>query len=98
MNTGNKYQATIRAVKPKLIDNYDHWSEEERRDFSLHKKTTITRSATNEIVSEHQEDLPDKEEIRKTLEVCPTKAPKVVQIVQRVSLTYNLRKRIKKGI
>ena len=96
--TGNKYQATIRAVKPKLIDNYDHWSEEERRDFSLHKKTTITRSATNEIVSEHQEDLPDKEEIRKTLEVCPTKAPKVVQIVQRVSLTYNLRKRIKKGI
>ena len=96
--TGNKYQATIRAVKPKVIDNYNYWSEEERKNFSLHKETTITRSATNEIVSEHKEDLPDKEEIRKTLETCPEKTPKVVQIVQRVSLTYNLRKRIKKGI
>ena len=96
--TGNKYQATIRAVKPKLIDNYNHWTEEEKRNFSLHKKTTVTRSVTNEIIEEHQENLPDKERIRETLESYPTGAPKLVQLVQRVSLTYNLRKRIEKGI
>ena len=96
--TGNKYQATIRAVKPKLIDNYTHWSEEERKEFTLHKKTTITKSLTNEIVNEHEEDLPDKEKVRKTLDTTPENAPKVVQLVKRVSLTYNLRKRIKKGV
>ena len=96
--TGRKYQATIRAVKPRLVPNYEHWTEEERKLFTLHKKTTVTRSATNEIVSNHEEDLPDKEKIKSLLETSPEVAPKVVQLVQRVSLTYNLRKRIKKGI
>ncbi len=96
--TGNKYQATIRAVKPRVIPNYEHWTEEERELFTLHKKTTVTRSETNEIVSNHEEDLPDKEKIRAVLETYPKRVPKVVQVVQRVSLTYNLRKRIKKGI
>ena len=96
--TGRKYQATIRAVKPRVIPNYEHWTEEERELFTLHKKTTVTRSETNEIVSNHEEDLPDKEKIRAVLETYPKRVPKVVQVVQRVSLTYNLRKRIKKGI
>jgi len=96
--TGNKYQATIRAVKPKLIDNYNHWSEEERKNFTLHKKTTITRSLTDEIINEREEEMPDKEKVKKALETYPESAPKVVQLVRRVSLTYNLRKRIKKGI
>ncbi len=96
--TGNKYQATIRAVKPKLIDNYHLWTEEEKRDFTLHKKTTFTRSTTNELVKEHQEDLPDKEKVRELLEEHPNKVPKLAQLVKRVSLTYNLRKRIKTGV
>ena len=96
--TGNKYQATIRAVKPKLIDNYNHWSEEERKNFTLRKKTTITRSLTDEIINEREEEMPDKEKVKKALETYPESAPKVVQLVRRVSLTYNLRKRIKKGI
>ena len=96
--TGKKYQATIRAVKPKLVTNYEYWTEEEKKDFTLHKKTTVTRSKTNEIVSNHEEDLPDKEKLKSMLESHPKLTPKVVQQVQRVSLTYNLRKRIKKGI
>ena len=96
--TGRKYQATIRAVKPRLVTNYEHWTDKEKKDFTLHKKTTITRSLTNEVVLNHEEDLPDKKKIKETLETYPKSAPKVVQLVQRVSLTYNLRKRIKKGI
>ena len=53
--TGQKYQATIRAVKPKLIDNYNHWTEEEKRNFSLHKKTTVTRG---EIIMAEKVSIP----------------------------------------
>ena len=37
MPTGNKYEATIRRVKSKLIDNYKFWTSEEREKFGLFK-------------------------------------------------------------
>ena len=43
MPTGNKYEATIRRVKSKLIDNFKIWSSKEREDFGLFKTTMIKR-------------------------------------------------------
>jgi len=96
--TGDRYQATIKPVKSRVIDNYDCWSDEEKQNFALLKKTTITRILDSEIVGNHQEEFPDKEKLRETLETEPEKAPVVSQLVKRVSLTYSLRKRIKKGV
>ena len=44
------------------------------------------------------EELPDKDSLRKALSDDPTTAPVEAQLVQKVSLTYNLRKRLKTGI
>jgi len=96
--TGQKYQATIRQVKSKLIDNYKDWSNEEKKNFTLRKETKITRIVNNEVVDRKEEDLPDKEKIKEALDNHTGKAPSAVQLVQRVSLTYNLRKRIKTGV
>ena len=96
--TGQKYQATIRPVKSKLIDNYQEWSDEEKKNFTLRKETKITRLVNNEVINKKEEDLPDKEKIKEELDTSSGKAPSAVQLVQRVSLTYNLRKRIKTGV
>ena len=96
--TGQKYQATIRPVKSKLIDNYKDWSEEEKKNFTLRKETKITRIINNELIDKKEEDLPDKEKIKEEINNNSGKAPSAVQLVQRVSLTYNLRKRIKTGV
>ena len=96
--TGQKYQATIRPVKSKLIDNYQEWSDEEKKNFTLRKETKITRLVNNEVINKKEEDLPDKEKIKEELDTRSGKAPSAVQLVQRVSLTYNLRKRIETGV
>jgi hypothetical protein len=96
--TGQKYQATIRQVKSKLIDNYQEWSDEEKKNFTLRKETKITRLVNNEVINKEEEDLPDKEKIKEELDTSSGKAPSAVQLVQRVSLTYNLRKRIETGV
>ena len=96
--TGQKYQATIRPVKSKLIDNYQEWSDEEKKNFTLRKETKITRLINNEVINKKEEDLPDKEKIKEELDNSSGKVPSAVQLVQRVSLTYNLRKRIKTGV
>ena len=96
--TGTKYQATIRPTKTKLIDNFDKWTRNEKENFGLYKRTVITRAIDNSIINQKQEELPDKERIRKVQAEHPKEAPATARLVQRVSLVYGLRKRIKKGV
>tara|TARA_R100000781_G_scaffold111508_1_gene77975 strand:- start:26 stop:628 length:603 start_codon:yes stop_codon:yes gene_type:complete len=96
--TGSKYQATIKTVKSKLIANYEKWSRQEKEQYGLYKRTVVSRAIDNFILSQLEEDLPDKDQIRKVLEKDPKRAPKEARLVQRVSFTYGRRKRIKKGV
>ena len=98
MPTGNKYQATIKSVKSKLIDDFDNWSAEEKIKFGLVKETFLKRIFSGELLNKSEEKLPDKEHLRKALVENPKAAPSKAKLVQRVSLTYNLRKRLKTGI
>ena len=98
MPTGNKYQATIKSVKSKLIDDFDNWSAEEKIKFGLVKETYLKRIFSGELLNKSEEKLPDKEHLRRALVENPAAAPSKAKLVQRVSLTYNLRKRLKTGI
>ena len=98
MPTGNKYQATIKSVKSKLIDDFDNWSAEEKIKFGLVKETFLKRIFSGELLNKSEEKLPDKEHLRRALVENPAAAPSKAKLVQRVSLTYNLRKRLKTGI
>ena len=98
MPTGNKYQATIKSVKSKLVDDFDSWSAEEKIKFGLVKETFLKRIFNGELLKKSEEKLPDKEYLRKALVENPTTAPSKAKLIQRVSLTYNLRKRLKTGI
>jgi len=98
MPTGNKYEATIRRVKSKLIDNYKFWTTEEREKFGLFKTTMIKRISDNSTVKWNEETLPDKELVRESLQSNDGKAPKRAHLQRKFSLTYNLRKRLRIGI
>ena len=96
--TGNKYQATIKAVRSKLIPNFDMWNDKEKQKFGLKKSTIVKRTFNNKIIHENVEDLPDKERMREIMEDFPEGGPSDAKLVKRVSLAYRLRKRLKKGI
>ena len=96
--TGKKYQATIKKVKPRLIDNYDQWTEKEKNTFGLKKKTVVKRIISDEIIKETEEELPDKEQLRVAIEENSGLAPDKAKLLRRVSLSYRRRKRIKKGV
>ena len=96
--TGNKYQATIKAVRSKLIPNFDLWTDNDKKKFGLKKNTIIKRIFNNKIIQEDSEELPDKERMREIMEDFPEHGPSSAKLVKRVSLAYRLRKRIKKGI
>ena len=98
MPTGNKYEATIRRVKSKLIDNYKFWTTEEREKFGLFKTTMIKRIKDNSTIQWNEETLPDKELLRESLQNNDGKAPKKAHLQRKFSLTYNLRKRLRIGI
>ena len=98
MPTGNKYEATIRRVKSKLIDNYKFWTTEEKEKFGLFKTTMIKRICDNSTVKWNEETLPDKELVRESLQNNDGKAPKKAHLQRKFSLTYNLRKRLRIGI
>jgi len=92
--TGVKYQATIKKVKPRLLDNFEHWEETDRTEFGLRKTTTITRIKDNTVVDVKQEDLPDKDQVRKALEEDKGLAPAAAQLVPGFSFTYKRRVRL----
>ena len=98
MPTGNKYEATIRRVKSKLIDNYKFWTSEEREKFGLFKTTMIKRISDNSTIKWDEETLPDKDLVRESLQSNDGKAPKKAHLQRKFSLTYNLRKRLRIGI
>tara|TARA_R100000458_G_C8141341_1_gene152393 strand:+ start:74 stop:676 length:603 start_codon:yes stop_codon:yes gene_type:complete len=98
MPTGNKYEATIRRVKSKLVDNYKFWTMEERKKFGLFKTTMIKRISDNSTVKWDEETLPDKDLVRESLQNADGKAPKEAHLQRKFSLTYNLRKRLRIGI
>ena len=98
MPTGNKYQATIKSVKAKLVDNFENWSYQEKIKFGIKKETILYKLFNGQFLNKKIEELPDKDSLRKALSDDPTSAPVKAQLVQKVSLTYNLRKRLKTGI
>jgi len=92
--TGIKYQATIRKVKPRLVDNFDHWEEQDKEEFGLRKTTTITRIKDNTVLDVKQEDLPDKDRVREALATDDGSAPGPAQLVPGFSFVYERRKRL----
>ena len=92
--TGIKYQATIRKVKPRLVDNFDHWEDEDRVEFGLRKTTTITRIKDETVVEVKQEELPDKDRVREALTADDGSAPMPAQLVPGFSFVYERRKRL----
>ena len=76
MPTGNKYEATIRRVKSKLVDNFKFWTTEERKEFGLYKTTMIKRISDNSTVNWNEETLPDKDLVRESLQNADGRAPK----------------------
>ena len=98
MPTGNKYQATIKSVKSKLIDNFEDWSYQEKIKFGLKKETSLFKLFNGQFLGKKIEQLPEKDCLSKALVEDPKTAPEKAELVQKVSLTYNLRKRLKTGI
>jgi len=98
MPTGNKYEATIKRVKSKLVDNFKFWTTEERKKFGLYKTTMTKRISDNSTVNWNEETLPDTDLVRESLQNADGRAPKDAQLQRKFSLTYNLRKRLRIGI
>jgi hypothetical protein len=92
--TGVKYQATIKRVKPRLVDNFEHWSDAEKTEYGLRKTTTVTRIKDDVVIDVKQEDLPDKTRVRESLTADDGAAPVSSQLVPGFAFVYERRKRL----
>jgi hypothetical protein len=95
--TGVKYQGVFRRLKPRLVDNFDHWEEQERTQYGLRKTTTITRMADDTVVEVKQEEVPDKDRLSKALTAEAADVPTAAQLIPGYSFTYERRKRLTAG-
>lgn len=91
--TGIKYQGMFKRVKPRLIDNFNQWTEKERVEFGLRKTTTVTRILDSAVVEVKQENIPDRERVRHAL-ANDGAAPTTAELVPSFSFIYERRKRI----
>ena len=96
--TGLKYQATIKNVLPKVQENFEEWTEAEKRKFGIKKTVTVETVRDGEVMKKREDVYADKEELRQTLMQTPSEAPDAARLVRRVSLSYGLRKRLQKGV
>ena len=96
--TGVKYQATIKPVLPKVIDNFSEWTDQDKTRFGLKKTVTVECSRDGHVYKKREDVYADKEELRQTLLQNPEDAPDSARLVHRVSMAYGLRKRLQKGV
>jgi len=95
--TGTKYQGVFRRVKPRLVDNFDVWSDTDKEEYGLRKTTTVTRIKDGVVVEVKQEDVPDKEKLREALTEEAQNVPTAAELVPGYSFTYERRKRLSAG-
>jgi hypothetical protein len=77
-----------------LVDNFDQWTDPDRAEYGLRKITTLVRIKDETVLESKQEELPDKDRLRKDILANQEKAPAVAQLVPGYSLVYERRKRL----
>jgi hypothetical protein len=92
--TGAKYQATIRSTKPRLVDNFELWSDQDKVEYGLRKTTTLVRIRDEAILDAKQEELPDKDRVRQDILANRSSVPAIAQLIPGYSLVYERRKRL----
>lgn len=92
--TGIKYQATIKRVKSRLVDNFDRWDRTERSEFGVRVTTITTRIKDGHVVDVKEEEKPDKTRLRQELDANSGSAPAAAHFVPSYAFIYERRKRL----
>ena len=91
---GERYQATLSKVQSRLEDNFDQWEDKEIKEYGLKKTTTLSRLNDDTIVDTKEENIPDKDRLRKDIEHKESKVPPMAQLISSYSFRYGRRKRL----